>query len=264
MRPFTTLLADCNDTHQHTWEIWPWLGAGTNLWRRKVWEYLYVYKQYQAWAQGRQGLRALGFGSGLDRMAMLLSCQQQIQESWITDGPAASCWVSTGQHVQGLEQYLQANQGFECQQQKLHYKYLDMNKFGPGEAEADFMYSLSSLEHLGSMDQSLEFILRSSHQLRPGGMAVHCTEYNVGSNDRTVLRGDSVFFRHQDLLRLQRLCAEQGLEMSPLDLQVRYHPFNGYKDSPPYTYNPSHMRIQFDEWELTSFGFCIRKTYEKA
>ena len=76
----------------------------------------------------------------------------------------------------------------------------------PDDIEPDFHFTWSSryFEHLGSIDRGLAFIKEQMKCLRRGGVAVHTTEFNVGSNHETIDHEATVLFRRRDLQRLAR------------------------------------------------------------
>ena len=72
------------------------------------------------------------------------------------------------------------------------FRYCDMNNISSDLHEFDFCWSCCALEHLGSLSAGLRFIERSLDTLRPGGWAVHTTEFNLFS-DAAQLRGGRLF-----------------------------------------------------------------------
>ena len=64
--------------------------------------------------------------------------------------------------------------------------------------------------------------------LRPGGVAVHTTEYNVSSNEDTLETGGTVLFRRRDVDDLERRLRDAGHSIdidytegtTPADLHV--------------------------------------------
>ena len=86
--------------------------------------------------------------------------------------------------------------------------------------EFDFCWSCCALEHLGSLSAGLRFIERSLDTLRPGGWAVHTTEFNLFSDAATVERGATVLYRQRDLKWLVEHLQRQGHQSAPLDLTL--------------------------------------------
>ena len=79
------------------------------------------------------------------------------------------------------------------------YQPADMNAIPTSLRDFDFCWSACCLEHLGGMRQGLDFIRNSLDTLRPGGVAVHTTEFNLGSNDETLETPSLCLFRKQDI-----------------------------------------------------------------
>lgn len=102
-------------------------------------------------------------------------------------------WVHTNQHAKNLEQL---NNKKICNTEEFKrlcsFKNVDMNKIPKDLKNFDFIWSACALEHLGSIEQGEEFIHNSLQCLKPGGIAVHTTEYNFSSNDDTITFGPTV------------------------------------------------------------------------
>ncbi len=70
----------------------------------------------------------------------------------------------------------------------------------PGDLEGfDFNWSSCSFEHLGSIEKGINFLMNQLKTLKPGGWAVHTTEFNVSSDDKTIESGDTVVYRKKDI-----------------------------------------------------------------
>jgi 2-polyprenyl-3-methyl-5-hydroxy-6-metoxy-1,4-benzoquinol methylase len=89
-------------------------------------------------------------------------------------------WAQTGQHATFKAEL---NKSGLCDpeqfDQLVELKCVDMNKIQPElYGQYDFVWSSCSLEHLGSLKHGLNFIRNSLKCLKPGGIAVHTTEYS--------------------------------------------------------------------------------------
>ncbi len=119
-------------------------------------------------------------------------------------------------------------------QERVSYQAADMTDIPKSfYGKYDFLWSNCALGHLGSIPEGLRFIVESTKCLKPGGYAVHTTEVNVLSNNKTVDSGDTVIFRPKDFYRLSKMLAEVGCKMEPVvlnfgttkdDLRVTMHP----------------------------------------
>jgi hypothetical protein len=92
--------------------------------------------------------------------------------------------------------------------------------------------------------------------LRPGGVAVHTTEFNVSSNRRTLRWGHDVLFRRRDLDALKGVLESCGHQVAPFDLQSGNQPEDLYVDEPPYTMQP-HLKLRIKRFVSTSVGIIV-------
>lgn len=268
IQSFQGKIADANDLHGDSHLLDGWLIPTKTIWHRKAWEYLYILQQFRDYEFSIPtrlwNIDCIGFGCGNELIPYMLASDVATRKVVVTDAPINKrCWVDSNQYLPDLHT-LRANapvQLGELDKSKLEYRFQDMNDLHLQGSYFNFIWSASSLEHLGSIDAAIEFLISSSERLQWGGVAVHCTEYNVSSNTKTKLTGDSIYFREQDLERLRDRLSERGFELSPIDLHDRIHPFNSYIDRPPYNEHPSHMKLLFDGYVITSVGFCIRRMH---
>src|SRR5438045_9280230 len=84
----------------------------------------------------------------------------------------------------------------------------------------DFCWSLCAMEHFGSLEAGARFVERSLQCLRPGGVAVHTTEMNISSDDRTLVDGPTVLYRKRDIESLAAGLEEVGHNVAALDFDV--------------------------------------------
>ena len=121
------------------------------------------------------------------------------------------------------------------------FEFCDMNNI-PKEYDVqfDFCWSACSLDHLGSLEKGMQFIERSLECLKPGGLAVHTTEYNIGSNEVTSEAGDTVFFRRRDIEQLVQRLRAKGYIIEDVDFsrgenqknfEVQYEPYEHPTDA---------------------------------
>jgi hypothetical protein len=98
--------------------------------------------------------------------------------------------------------------------------------------------------------------------LKPGGVAVHTTEFNLSSDDRTLSDGPTVIYRRRDMESIvQRLRAE-GHHVESLDLELGTSRMDRTIDQPPYPQpfeRKQHMRLVIGHWVATSVGLIITK-----
>jgi hypothetical protein len=168
-------------------------------------------------------------------------------------------WTQTAQHAAGKEALrmpaLCPDPQFAA---NVEFRFADMNHV-PSDLEGyDFCWSACALEHLGSIEKGLAFIQRSLDCLKPGGFAIHTTEFNLSSNDDTVAEGGTVLFRRRDMEELARRVADAGHIMAPLNFDPGHGAVDRYIDVPPYLNEP-HLKLVLSGYAATSIGLIIQK-----
>ena len=105
----------------------------------------------------------------------------------------------------------------------------------------------------------MDFVVNAVEKtLRPGGIAVHTTEFNLSSNYRTVEAPDLVIFRKHDIEELIRRLELAGHEVFALNLNPGSGTLDRYVDLPPYKQEP-HLRLQLMNYVATSLGLIVRR-----
>ena len=122
----------------------------------------------------------------------------------------------------------------------------------------DFLWSSCAMEHLGSIDAAISFVRKAMRCLKPGGLAVHTTEFNCDSDTATVERGKDVILRRSDFLRLRDLLESEGCDVGEIDFALGESEADKFVDEVPYK-GPSHLRLRIGGFASTSFGMIIRK-----
>ncbi|MGD0622583.1 MAG: class I SAM-dependent methyltransferase [Thermacetogeniaceae bacterium] len=231
------------------------------IFHRKLWEHCYIYQALSELGLLTPGIRGLGFGVGREPLVSLFaSCGCQITATDLDlENPQASTWADSNQHATDLDSL---NEHGLCEpvvfKRLVTYENVDMNQIPDRYANMfDFAWSSCALEHCGSIELGKKFLFDQMKCLRPGGVAVHTTEYNLSSNERTMEQGTCVLFRHKDIEDIALRMRDLGHEIE-LDLDLGTETLNSRVDLPPYTYNP-HLRLQLWDWACTSIGLVIKK-----
>ncbi|MBO1064033.1 class I SAM-dependent methyltransferase [Dolichospermum flos-aquae UHCC 0037] len=184
-------------------------------------------------------------------------------------------WMETDQHTDMLEQVFYpdiVNQ--DTFKENVSLKYVDMNDI-PDELhnKYDFCWSVCALEHLGSINKGLDFIENSLKVLKPGGIAVHTTEYNYTNEPETIDNWPTVIFQNRHFEEIAKRLKNQGYQVAELDFNVGNKPLDRFIDIPPYsvgegwlskdTWNDinqgGHLKLTVDGYPCTCFGLIIRK-----
>lgn len=121
----------------------------------------------------------------------------------------------------------------------------------------DLCWSACALEHLGSIAAGLAFIEASVATLRPGGLAIHTTEFNIGSNDATLDTPGLALFRRRDIEALLSGLLDAGHAVAPLSLHPGDRALDAHLDVPPFAL--PHLKLRLGGFEATSIGLIIRR-----
>ena len=143
----------------------------------------------------------------------------------------------------------------------VRYRAVDMNAIPDDLRDFDFTWSSCALEHLGSLDAGAAFVLHQMACLRPGGTAVHTTEYVVSSDTDTVEKGGTVLYRRRDIEALAEQLRAAGHEIE-LDLTEGSAPEDIHVDAPPYS--DVHLRTLLGQYVTTSLALVVTKGRSRA
>lgn len=227
---------------------------------RKQWEFCYILQALETSGVLYSGARGLGFGVGDEPLTAAFAARGiGVMATDLEVGIAAQQgWVETDQHARSKD--VLNNRGL-CPQEQfdrlVDFRFMDMNAIDADLQGFDFCWSACALEHLGSIEQGLQFIEASLDCLRPGGVAVHTTEYNCQSNDATLDNASTVLFRQRDLIKLAKRLRRRGHEIV-LNFNTGDQPLDLHIDVPPYSQS-NHLKLQIAQWVTTSFGIIVHK-----
>jgi len=246
------------------------VGVGP-VYHRKIWELCYIAQVLHSAGMLTAGRSGIGFGCGREPLPSLFA--KYGCEVLATDLPrntaAARGWA--GQLATGL---IDVRRPEICSdQQKLdniRFRYLDMNKIPEDLYGAfDFCWSSCALEHLGSLAQGAEFIEASLRVLKPQGMAVHTTEFNLSESGETLDGWDPVLFQRRHLTELADRLSAAGHTVAELDFEAGDGVLDRFVDLPPWDTDagrwsmpPAHLKVSISGYRCTSFGLFIRAAPE--
>lgn len=236
------------------------LGEGLRY-HRKLWEFVFLCQAF--WERGvlREGARGLGFGVGIEPLSAYFASQEcRIVATDMNPAAAVdSGWADTNQHAASREALRRAvvcpDSLFD---RNVEFREVDMNHIPANLGDFDFCWSACALEHLGSIEKGLAFIENSVNCLKPGGWAIHTTEFNLSSDDQTVDHLETVLFRKRDLLRLAARLRAQGHYVADFDFDPGSLPIDDYIDLPPYREHP-HLKVALMGYSATSIGIIVQR-----
>jgi SAM-dependent methyltransferase len=231
--------------------------------QRKAWEWCAIAQALEERGMLVPGKSGCGFAVGTEPLASafashgvrILATDQPIQDGLTT-------WAAGNQHAASLEAlYHPAIIDGETFRRNVRFRPVDMRDLAlPWEEAFDFIWSSCSFEHLGTLEAGMQYVLDAMDLLKPGGLAVHTTEFNLSSNQETVEAGSNVIYRRQDLERLEGHLRRRACGLSQLDLHGGDHQHDIEFDYPPYfTHGRNHVKLLLDGYVATSVVIIIRK-----
>jgi len=241
-----------------------WAAAIQEPWRthRKLWELAYICQTLDERDMLQPGRRGLGFAVGAEKLPALFASRGCTITA--TDLPSDDernrQWAQTGQWVGNLASLshpaICSEQAFR---DNVSYRPVDMNDIPTDLTGFDFTWSTCSFEHCGGIELGLRFLEEQMRCLAPGGIAVHTTEFNLSSNDATVMDGNCVIFRLKDIEWIIGALRDAGHDVEPLDLTTGRRELDRYIDAAPYSQD-RHLRLDLWGYASTSIGLIIRKS----
>ncbi len=241
------------------------------IYHRKVWEECFVAQALWEAGMLAPNRRGLGFACGREFLPSFLAAQGA--EVLATDLDAtdrrARGWQRTAQHAADaahlFHQHLVSRAEFDA---LVRFRPVDMTAI-PDDLRRggfDFLWSVCSFEHLGSLEKGLDFVVAAMACLRPGGVAVHTTEYNLAETGPTIARGTTVLFQRRHIEALGRRLAEAGHRLMPVDFATGEGALDGFVDLPPFSDaagapvvpDAPHLALELRGHRTTSIGLIVR------
>jgi len=227
---------------------------------RKMWEWLFIAEALRERGLLAQGRTGLGFGVGQEPLVALFAAEgcDLVATDQPHEAAVASGWTDSEIEWAGGLEHLNTH-GLcpdELFARQVGFRPVDMNAIPDDLRGFDFTWSSCALEHLGTLGAGADFVMASMECLRPGGVAVHTTEYLVGSNDETVEAGGTVFYRRRDIEALVDRLRRAGHAID-IDFSLGSTPEDLHVDVPPYT--DVHLRTRLGVYETTSLALVITK-----
>ncbi|CAN5767281.1 hypothetical protein BH11BAC4_BH11BAC4_07930 [soil metagenome] len=227
---------------------------------RKQWEFVYVMqalwergciaenKKGLVFAVGTEPLPAMFAKYGCSILATDIFPEKGIEKGW-----------DNGQLCFGTESLNTRN---ICEAKRfaelVQYRAVDMNDMPADLSAFDFNWSSCSFEHLGTLQKGFDFLKNQLNTLKPGGWAVHTTEYNISSNDETQENNDTVIYRQRDIEKIVAELRGAGHFVEELNFSIGGLPEDFTVDTEPHD-QKIHIRLQVGKYVVTSIGLIIQK-----
>lgn len=264
-----TSAAQCADPAYLAWlrELTgvPQGGEVRNTLNRKTWEWAYIAEATTQAGLMTAGRKALGFGVGNEPMPALFASRGLDVLATDQAAEVGAEWDSTGQLMTGLgglsRPFLVDDDELAA---RVTLRNVDMNAVPADLGTFDVVWSSCVIEHLGSPQRGLDFVLESCKLLAPGGIAVHTTELELTPRDNTADYGHCAVYRLEDLRGLAERLSEVNCTASfnftvsmdtPADRWISLVLVEG-ESAPP---DIAHLKLAISDSVSTSFGLLIRR-----
>jgi SAM-dependent methyltransferase len=243
------------------------------IFARKIWEYCYVLQALHEAGLLAEGVRGLGFGCGREPIPSYLASRgvSVTVTDQSTDEAVARGWATTGQHVDSLEQafhpHLVTREAFD---RLVSFRVADMNAIPAELSGFDFCWSICAMEHLGSIAAGLAFVENTLAALRPGGISIHTTEFNMLPDGPTIDNWPTVLFQRRHIEKLAERLRSRGHHVAEMDFDAGDKPMDRFIDLPPWGSDlpddfsrwhadGAHLKLAIDGFPATCFGIVVTK-----
>ncbi len=243
------------------------------LYHRKLWECGYIAQSLYAHGRLQPGKRGLGFGCGTEPLPSLFAkfgASIVATDLDLDDSTAQKQgWVESGQHGSSVEMIRQSH---ICPDPALlaniGHQFVDMNHIPRSlDEQFDFCWSACAFEHLGSIDLGLKFVRNSLRTLKPGGVAVHTTEYNLDDKE-TIDNWPTVLFQRAHMEQMTAELQAEGFIVVPFDFDSGQKILDGLFDLPPWPWEVAelawpmqgmvtYLKTALGGFPCTSVGFTV-------
>jgi SAM-dependent methyltransferase len=252
------------DYYQHWIEK---LKAPTMI-HRKYWEWVVMSQALNERGFLKPGKKGMGFAVGNEPLPSAfasLGCEIVATDQSYDIPEAKEDWATSDQLCRGKQAL---NEKEICPPETfdklVSFREVDMNNIPEDlkQGEFDFIWSSCAFEHIGSIEHGLRFVKESLKCLKPGGMAIHTTEFNCSSNAGTVNAHNLVFFRHRDIERLIGSLAAEGYRVEPPDYWMGDSKYDLTPMKQPHNHLAPHLKIELGGYIATSLLLIIHKPPE--
>ena len=250
------------DEQQAVWGA-VWAGMRGKWMHRKLWEWCAITQALHERGMLQSGKRGVGFAVGQEPLTSLFaSLGASVLASDLVEAVGSNSWSTTGQLAASKDAIhwpgLVSKAAFD---ERATFQNIDMRDLSAlPEASFDFAWSSCSFEHLGSLEHGMTFVRDSMKLLRPGGLAVHTTEFNISSNDETSTDGVTVIYRQKDIEALARSLRSMNCGIENLNFDPGIGSADLNYDLPPYYKSGhEHLKLRLNGYVCTSMLLIIQR-----
>lgn len=228
---------------------------------RKQWEFIFIMQALWERDCIKEGNKGLVFAVGTEPLPAIFAKYgvNILATDIMPEKGIAKGWDNGNQLCFGLDDL---NRRGICDdnefKKRVSYCPVDMNEIPEDLIDFDFNWSSCSFEHLGTLQRGMAFLKDQMKTLKPGGWAVHTTEYNISSNDETQENNDTVIYRQRDIEQIARELRKQGHFVEELNFALGGLPEDFMVDTEPHQ-QKVHVKLQVGKYVVTSIGLIIQK-----
>jgi len=220
---------------------------------RRLWQHVYIVSVLASLGCIGKGRSAIGLGVQRERIPALLASRGMEVVAIGRPGETTPEESRGGLHLFFPE--IVQLEDFEL---LVHFAEADLRDpeldlGGP----YDLCWSCAMAQHMGTLDRVTGLVEGSMNLLKPGGVAVHTMDFNVGSDSVTVEEPNFSIPRRRDIEALVTRLTRAGHEVLPLNLHPGHDTADGLVDTPPY--GLPHLKLQVGDHVVTSIGIAVRK-----
>jgi len=226
---------------------------------RKLWEFAFIYEHLKRAGVLVPGRRGLVFGVGLEMLPSLFARMGVAITA--TDAPADDNGWGPSQARSADQLFYPNLVDREVFDRQVRFEPCDMNDIPAQLRDYDFCWSSCAFEHLGSIQNGLDFVITSVEKtLKVGGVACHTTELNLTSDEDTIESAGFSLYRKKDLERLCAALTERGHRVEPLRIEPGDLTPDYLVDAPPY-HQHLHLKLLVENspYITTSVGIVARR-----
>lgn len=254
-------LCKAKDFQQDWYKRWCGVLGETPNFHRKQWEYVYILQALWERDCIQEGKRGIGFAVGTEPLPSVFAnygCDILATDINTEQGIEMG-WTNSNQLCFGAGSLYKCD---ICDEEtfykRVEYLPVDMNDIPADLRNFDFNWSSCSFEHLGTIEKGIQFLENQLKTLKPGGWAVHTTEFNISSNDETQDNDPTVVFRRRDLEAIAANLRQKGHFVEELDYSLGGLPEDFAVDIFPHE-QKVHLKLQIGPFVVSSIGLIIRK-----
>lgn len=230
---------------------------------RKYWEWVVMCQALSERGYLNPGKKGLGFAVGNEPLPATFAsfgCEIVATDQGDDSPEAKDHWGKSDQLCRGKTAL---NELGICPpdifEKQVNFCPVDMNNIPPDlkQGKFDFVWSSCAFEHIGSIEHGFRFVKEAMKCVKPGGLAIHTTEFNCSSNQGTINSHNLVFFRLRDIQRLIKELELEGYRVHPIDYYLGDNDYDLKPMREPHNPPAPHLKIELGGYVATSLLLMI-------